>query len=197
MPRQQSPRTAALLEIVDELLRDLAEPIHYRELTKVLIDSGLWKAWGAEPDQILYSALHNEVKKYSQEGSRFLFLGGGIFCSFFVEGAEFLIPELPVPSDNDAAKVVVEHTDKRCGTCRHLSWNGPNIVSHEVGSCNMYSQTRRSCVFKKSLPCELWGARSLTQVNNDRLTPQELIVEAEHIRATGERPRNSKWKERV
>lgn len=213
MPVKQSERTVALLDTVDMLLRSTQEPIHYRELTKVLIESGLWaQPWGKEHDQILYSAIHNEVKRLGQEVSRFIFMGGGIFCTSFIEGIDEIIELLPVPEHNvtprnpharagdmpgeaERRQERSEHAEasRRCGNCTHLSWSGPNLHTHEVGSCSLYSKTRRSCVFKTSEACEHWQIRSASQVNNDRSMPLELVSEAEHMRITGNRPRNSRF----
>lgn len=212
MPTKQNERTVALLDVVDMLLRSTQEPIHYKELTTVLVESGLWAPWGKEPDQILYSAIHNEVKRLGQDVSRFLFMGGGIFCTSFVEGLDELVPSLPVPEHNVAPRNPhrragdmpgeaerrqerSEHAEagRRCGNCAHLSWDGPNLHTHEVGSCSLYSKTKRACVFKASEACEHWRIRTPAQANSDRSFPIELRMEAEHIRITGCRPRNSRF----
>jgi hypothetical protein len=198
-------RTSTLLDAVDELLRETQEPIHYKELTKIMIGSGLWAdPWGKEPDQILYSLMHNEVKRYGQGGGRFLFMGGGIFCTTFMEGLDELVELLPTPSANQAQRdpyarpgdmpgeadarrrdAEAAEADRRCGNCAHLAWDGPNLHKHEVGSCSMYSQTGRACVFKSSEPCGLWKRRTRSQVEADAMLPRKLVTEAEHVRLTG------------
>lgn len=214
MAKGQTDRQVQLLITVDELLRSLGEPIHYRDLCKALIGSGLWAdPWGKEPDQILYSAIHNDVKKHKLGVSRFLFMGGGIFCTSSLDCLDELVDALPTPSNDvsprdpfrragdmpgDAerrrAAAEAADADRRCGNCTHLSWDGPNLHTHECGSCGMYAQTKRATVFKCTEACPLWRARTFAQNNADMITPRELFVEAEHLRITGTRPKNSRFK---
>jgi len=205
MARAQATRTQELLEMVAELLSELGEPIHYKDLTKVITETGLWEnPWGAEPDQILYSAMHNDVKKHGTD-SRFIFWGGGIFSTALIEGREELQtmevknnakPKDPysrpgdMPGDAEKRRVATEaaEADKRCGNCSSLFWEGPNICSHEIGSCTRASLSKRWTIFPAVAACPLWRRRSVAQMNHDRVERQQTILEAEFIRLTGRRP---------
>lgn len=210
---KQTDRQAQLLDTIDALLRQTQEPIHYRELTNVLVDSGLWETpWGKQPDQILYSAIHNDIKRHGKTNGRFMFMGGGIFCTTFVEGIEFLEDILPTPSNEinrdpyrrqgdmpgDAeqrrTRAEAAEANKKCGNCVHLEWHGPNIHTHEIGTCALYLETGRPRVFKCSEACDRWKHRTQSQVSNDRILPRELFVEAESLRITGQRPTRSRFK---
>lgn len=211
----QSERTIRLLDTVDKLLTDFAEPLYYKELCKVLIDSGLWAdPWGQQPDQILYSAIHNDIKKHGNGKGRFLFMGEGIFCSTTVDGVAEVVEEglVPIPENNvaprdpfkragdmpgDADKrreqAEFDAAHKRCFNCGSMSFEGPNMHSHELGTCNRRHETGRNCVFPASEACELWRPRTSAQRENDRLVPIDLITEAQHIFYTGSRPKGSRW----
>jgi hypothetical protein len=187
----QDDRTVKLLTTVYELLFDHGQPIHYKELTKVLIDSGVWEnPWGKEPDQILYSAMHNEFRRYGTD-CRFLFLGKGFVCaSTVVEGIEFFeqaggkVP--PSRPPKESAQPAVKPEAATCGNCTHLYWAGPNVVSHEAGSCSKYRQSKRSVVFKNSQPCQMWAVRTSAQANKDRLEKTDQKLEMLVMLRTGE-----------
>lgn len=204
MTRERSTRTIDLLDVAANFLDMFGQPILYKDLTKVLIESGLWASpWGAEPDQILYSALHNDVKRYGSQ-SRFLFLGGGAFCTALVEGAEFREEVLPVPRNNVSpkdpyarpgdmpgdkekrqARAEAALADKRCGNCTHLSWNGPNITRREVGSCSMYERNGRACVLPNAEPCSLWHLKTEGQIHAENAFRQRVLVEVLSVMAGG------------
>lgn len=204
--KESAARQAELYEIAATLLEEFDGPLHYKELCEVLIVSEMWaNPWGKEPDQILYSCLHNRYKRDGRN-SRILFMGGGMFIHCNVDGADFL--ELPEPSgsaqyeetEDGITELVptpkkknlqtyVEHAtleptkDKTCGTCTHLSWDGPQEHRHEVGGCSLYAATGRACVFQKTPACHLWKQRTSSQVQRDIRRPPELILEAKLVLA--------------
>lgn len=210
----QSERTVRLLEAVDTLLTDFGEPLYYKELCQVLIDSGMWVPWGQQPDQILYSAIHNDIKRHGNGLGRFLFMGEGIFCSTSVDGAADVVAEglVPIPENNitpkdpfkrpgdmpgdaDRRREQAEWDDahRKCWNCASMRFDGPNMHRHELGTCCRPEDTGRHCIHHDTEACELWRQRTPTQRENDRLIPIDLITEALHIFVTGGRSKGSRW----
>lgn len=199
---RQADRTARLLEACFTLLDAMGEPLHYRDLTNALVESGMWAdPWGKEPDQILYSALHNYHKRHGRAG-RALFMGGGVFVSAAVEGAaEVELPEvrenaaprdpyrrrgdMPGDAERRRAQAEADEANRRCGNCTHLSWDGPNEHTHEVGGCSLYNATGRGVVFADSPACCYWKARTISQRQADSERPRLLKLEARVMLATG------------
>jgi hypothetical protein len=58
------------------VLQDAGEPLHYKEITKQVIEQGLWHTTGATPEQTLGRDLREDAKKAN---SRFVLLGKGMF----------------------------------------------------------------------------------------------------------------------
>lgn len=180
----QTQRQEALLNACHDFLVLTKEPIHYKQLTTMLVDSGMWaEPYGKEPDQILYSALHNDVKRHGVR-SRFLFLGGGVFCTSEI-GEAVLYVETPniranaaprdpfyragdMPRDTEARRQAAAE-ERRCGNCASLTWDGPQVLLQEVGGCSRYEHTQRACVYKCSEACGLWQPRTVAQRDRDRL----------------------------
>lgn len=189
-----------LLVSVYELLLDHGQPIHYKQLTEVLMASGVWATpWGKEPDQILYSAMHNEFRELGTSG-RFLFLGKGfVCCATMVEGIENFeeaggrVPP-PRPPKETVQQSSAQAENSTCGNCTHLYWSGPNVVSHEAGSCSKYPESGRSTVLKGTKQCPLWSARTAAQANKDRVEKADQKLESLYMLKFGEH--SSEYKRR-
>jgi len=202
--QESANRQAELLEMAADMLDQFNAPMHYKELTQILVDSGLWaNPWGKEPDQILYSAMHNNYKRHGKD-SRILFMGGGMFVHCNVDGADFL--ELPEPSGADRYEETEEGVTKlpparrqkegarpaaepsqpqvrRCGNCTHITYDGPQLHLREIGHCSMYLASGRCGTFPKSEPCPLWKHRTAAQVNRDVAVRADVILESKLVLA--------------
>ena len=185
MARRASERTMELLDNVYELLSTSDIPIHYKQLADILVKSGIWvDPWGKEPDQILWSAINNHIKKYGTSG-KFVWLGGGYVITTLIEGIEFYEEVTGIK----ATSIVVEITEeekseyliKKCGECAFLSWSGPNITSHEVGDCSKYNINKRATIFYESHACPYWKQRSLAQFKSDKENAAAAKYEATYL----------------
>lgn len=175
-----------LLDIIDSFLAAYDEEIYYKDLTKHLIESGAWLPYGQKPDQIVYSALHQDIRRYGS-ASAFRFCGKGIFITARAQGAEavaILLPKL-VNSKADVTKkrpheTVADHNarlehlhDKeKCGNCQHITFSAHNEFSLNLGECTRWSDSGRACTRGSSEACSFWERASIVQMEQ-RLARRE------------------------
>lgn len=164
-----------LLETVELFLQGLGEPIHYKTLTELLIGAGA-EVPGKEPDQVLYSRMHNDVKRRG-EASPIRFLGQGVFCASTVKGVD-LVAKRKEELRNDQPSRQKGHVaandpyaaDKRkalaedacCGNCVSMEFFGPYEITRTHGLCGNPASGRAgadSC----AAPCGHWKRRTLDQ----------------------------------
>ena len=70
------PPTA--LEAAYEVLNEAEEPLHYEEVTRRMLERGLWQTRGKTPWATVNARIAVDIKELGQE-SRFLRVGRGIF----------------------------------------------------------------------------------------------------------------------
>ncbi|MGF1616810.1 MAG: HTH domain-containing protein [Acidimicrobiia bacterium] len=66
------------LDAAAAVLGDAGEPLHYREITKRMLDSGLWVSAGKTPDATVNAQIVTEINKKGSE-SRFVRTAPGVF----------------------------------------------------------------------------------------------------------------------
>jgi len=69
---------STVLEVVATVLREAAEPLHYREITRRIVQRGLWVPGGKTPEATVNAQLSTAIKK-SGDASGFRRVGRGIF----------------------------------------------------------------------------------------------------------------------
>jgi len=79
------------IDAAAKVLEDEGKPLHYREITKRIIDHGLWQTAGKTPEATLNANLGKDMKKFGA-GSRFVRTGRGMFAL-----REWKLPAASVP----------------------------------------------------------------------------------------------------
>jgi len=79
------------IDAAAKVLEDEGKPLHYREITKRIIDYGLWQTAGKTPEATLNANLGKDMKKFGAD-SRFVRTGRGIFAL-----REWKLPAASVP----------------------------------------------------------------------------------------------------
>ncbi len=169
-----------LIETLVEFMRVLNEPIHYKILTDNIIEYGLWVPYGQQPDQIVYSAMHQDVKKRG-DMSAFKFMGKGVFVFADVPGADVVelpkianntLPKDPakragdLPSETAARREAMAE-DARCGNCSSIEYTGIEEYKLSRGECGKWEKSGRCSVSDSAAPCPFWEMRSLAQRSSD------------------------------
>ena len=67
------------LDAAEVVLREAAEPLHYRELTRRMLDRGLWATKGKTPWETINSRINENIKLFGAS-SRFRREGSGRFA---------------------------------------------------------------------------------------------------------------------
>jgi restriction system protein len=67
------------LDAAAEVLRRAGKPLHYAEITRLMLDSGLWNTDGKTPDATINARLAVDIKR-NGSASRFQRTGKGIFA---------------------------------------------------------------------------------------------------------------------
>lgn len=113
-----------VLEAVETVLKDAGKPLHYREITHVILERGLWKTHGKTPEATINAQLAVDIKRKGRD-SKFQRRGPGLFGL-----REWRLPEwVPIPkgplknsarteaakrmSFTDATEHVLEHFASR------------------------------------------------------------------------------------
>jgi hypothetical protein len=183
-PTMASLAKDTVLDDACALLEALETPVHYKMLAAALIEGG-FSIPGKEPDQVLYSRMHNDVKRHG-DASRFKFMGNGVFCWNGLEGADLV--ETPAIRNNAKPYNAEEEVRRkkpdeslgehelrllrmeqpaRCGNCTAVEFSGPYAVSQRRGYCTSYRLSNRAGVGVNDAPCEHWCRRTELQVKND------------------------------
>lgn len=173
-----------VLEVAATILQTFDEPVHYKTLCEVMIASGT-AIPGQKPDQVLYSRMHNDIKR-NGKGSPFRLIGNGVFCAHTVEGIELI--ELPEIRDNAKPYNHEEATRKqrqyesdgeyelrlmrlnatpKCGNCRFMEFTGVYAMSRTRGYCGNYHDSHRCGTNVGDSPCGGWQRRLESQVVSD------------------------------
>jgi len=103
---------STVLEAVTIILRDAAEPLHYREITRRIVERGLWVPGGKTPEATVNAQLSTAIKKHG-DASGFRRVGKGIFVEV-AAGSEPSKPD-PRPSlsfNNAAEKILREQAGR-------------------------------------------------------------------------------------
>jgi hypothetical protein len=185
MPGNGRPRAKDLvLEMAATILQTYDEPVHYKMLAQVMVESGI-DIPGQRPDQVLYSRIHNDVKRNGSH-SAFRFMGNGVFCAHTVEGIELMpTPEIKdnaKPYDHEEAtrrrgkfesqsehELRIMRLDARpnCGNCRFMEFTGVYALSRTRGYCGNYKESHRCGTSIAGEACPGWQRRSEAQVTSD------------------------------
>lgn len=67
------------LDATQKVLKDAAEPLHYLEITKRILEQGLWHTEGKTPEATINARIAVDIKKFG-EISRFIRTGPGTFA---------------------------------------------------------------------------------------------------------------------
>lgn len=190
-----------VLEVAAEVLHNIDEPMHYKTLTEVLLSSGAWEGRGKEPDQILYSAMHNDVKR-NGEASSFRFLGEGVFAACSVEFIDLIAitpdrirdnrkaqdPSHRRPDETQAqadARVARSLEPARCGNCAYLKFEGVYTHRQDRGLCDNYAASGKvgRGVDQEPAAEGCWKRRANGQFAADRLHRLEALGAAADVLA--------------
>ncbi len=92
------------LSAVETLLTEASTPLHYREITKCILERGLWTTEGKTPEATVNALLAVDIKKHGVN-SRFQRTGEGVFALRAWGLPEFASPEeKPSPSGGSRKK---------------------------------------------------------------------------------------------
>jgi len=162
-------RQQLLIEILHAFLVELGEPIHYKELTQLLIDAGAWEPYGSKPDQIVYSAMHQDLRRRG-DWSVFRLVGPGVFCTSETKGVEAIAREVPPAEppkprlarrkkgDTEAdfrRRLELASSDATCGNCALLTFEAAEEYRQRLGSCGGWPESGRHCARVTDEPCHL------------------------------------------
>jgi restriction system protein len=108
------------LDAAERVLTEIGEPLHYREITHLILEKDLWKTEGKTPDQTVNARLAVDIKKNGPE-SRFMRVEPGVFALRSWDLEEYITSNKRSESkedDNklsftDAAEFVLDHTDEK------------------------------------------------------------------------------------
>ncbi len=111
------------LDATQKILEDAVEPLHYLEITKRILEQGLWRTEGKTPDQTINARIAVDIKKFGDR-SRFVRIEPGIFALRKWGLGEYIperkITQLASPKNEtkysftDAAELVLEnYAEKR------------------------------------------------------------------------------------
>ena len=102
------------LDAAFEVLSEDGEPLHYRELTRRMLDRGLWVTSGRSPQRTVNSVISSDIVKRG-EASRFRRVGRGLFAlrQHVPREAEPQDVESEVMSFIDAAERVLRDSGSR------------------------------------------------------------------------------------
>lgn len=169
MATQKRSKQSDLIDIIDTFLRTLQEPIHYKELTMILVDAAIWTPYGkSPPDQIVYSAMHQDIRK-RQEWSAFRLVGPGVFCTSETKGVEQIkvdVPPVAPPKERlvrrrsgDTEKDVERRlellqSDATCGNCTMLEFCGIEEYKMSIGTCGAFPKSGRMVARINGDPCQ-------------------------------------------
>jgi len=67
------------LDAAEKVLTEAAEPLHYQELTCLILEGELWQTEGKTPDATINARLAVDIKKHGSL-SRFMRTGPGVFA---------------------------------------------------------------------------------------------------------------------
>jgi restriction system protein len=111
------------LRAVEQLLQNEGKPLHYREITRLIIERGLWRSDGKTPAATVNALLAVDIKRRGAQ-SRFRRVGKGIFGLADWQPPEHHSPQLVVPpqttstrqrlmSFTDAAEYILDNYGNR------------------------------------------------------------------------------------
>jgi len=66
------------LEAAEQILSDTGDPLHYQEITKLILEQGLWHTEGKTPDATINAQLAMDIKKH-RDLSRFIRTEPGVY----------------------------------------------------------------------------------------------------------------------
>lgn len=173
-----------LLETCELYMQMLDGPIHYKQLARDLLDTGVWDGSGAkEPDQVLYSRLKNDIGRRGAD-SAFRFMGGGVFCASTVkavdEVAERVAPPARTPYDPEKprrkpgetqgefdARIERGKAPRTCGDCSHMFYSdAAHLRGCSSGVCES-DDSDRVTAFPGDEACPHWSRRTERQWSRD------------------------------
>lgn len=67
------------MEAIQEVLNEAAEPLHYKEITRRILDRGLWRSDGQTPDATINAQLTIHIKKHG-DNARIRRCGSGLYA---------------------------------------------------------------------------------------------------------------------
>lgn len=103
---------STVLEAVAIILREAAEPLHYREITRRIVERALWVPGGRTPEATVNARLASVIKKHG-DASGFRRVGKGIF-EVVVGGRELTKPApRPILSFTNAAEKILREEASR------------------------------------------------------------------------------------
>lgn len=173
---------------------EYGEPIHYKELTKVLVECGAWEPYGDKPDQIVYSAMHQDIRRRG-EWSAFRLITPGVFCTSEAKGVELVARAVPPEAERaprpprkrlgetekeHAKRVEAMSADACCGNCANLEYAGVEEYRRQTGLCNGWPASGRTCARPADEPCPSWrrlGAADAAAIDKRREDLTLLLVE--------------------
>lgn len=184
-----------MLNVVEVLMQAEAQPMHYKQVASMMLEMGLWGYGGREPDQVLYSRIHNDIRR-NGDNSPFRFLGDGVFCASTVK----CVDEVAIPAEEIIARMkprdpeedkmrrkptetkpdydmrIASYTETRaCGNCTHLNFENAYIISQRRGFCHNYTNSGRCGVAVEAKPCDFWERRSDAQRHADRRERDSML----------------------
>ena len=101
------------LQAVEQVLRDSGQPLHSRDITEKILNSGLWESKGETPERTVYGGLLKDIQK-KEDKSLFIQVAPSIFSLRENELQQILPDEASVkpfnPSDFKDAREWISQT---------------------------------------------------------------------------------------
>ena len=178
-----------VLDCCVSVLELCGEPIHYKELTNVIVGAEMMQPYGKAFDQIVYSAMHNDVIRNGKT-SLIRFIGNGIFCHADVDCIDDI--EQPEPKRNShhlslkqkSAEIRAETPEQKrhrieemcvtCKECKHINYIAIQEVKMERGYCGC-QESGKSYINSGDNACICFETMSAK-------CKQTLIIEADNLR---------------
>lgn len=181
--RPQRPRSESkapeIIELLGLIVDGMDEPVHYRMLTDAVQESGAFDlaAEYVRPSDSIYSMLHSDIRR-NGDGSKFRFLGNGIFCAAgMTAGAKEV--EVEPTARTRRTELIAPPDGADCQSCGNFSLVGVQLVTGTMGSCGCEAAARY--YVKPHEPhCSHWCRRTWSQ---DEKARKEQVGAMELFRA--------------
>jgi restriction system protein len=142
------------LQAAEVVMKEAGKPLHYREITKKMLDRGLWQTEGKTPDRTLNATITHDIKHYGDQ-SLFQRTGEGVYALRILELPEFHTSGESAIVEDDAQQIVPD-----ISTTKSLSFT--DATEHVLKQFSGGKPMHYRDITKKALELNLIKTRGLT-----------------------------------